>query len=88
MQKTAKDLSQPLYPTESESLQLGYCILQMDKEMDLLLCKAKTKTVILWIYIDIYMNSMSVSPTLEQTLHILSFDSKGNNRIEEIIRIR
>jgi hypothetical protein len=31
---------------------------------------------------------MSVSPILEQTLHILSFDSKGNNRIEEIIRIR
>jgi hypothetical protein len=60
----------------------------MDKETALLICKAKTKTVILWIYIDIYMNSMSVSPILEQTLHILSFDSKGNNRIEEIIRIR
>jgi hypothetical protein len=60
----------------------------MDKETALLICKAKTKTVILCIYIDIYMNSMSVSPILEQTLHILSFDSKGNNRIEEIIRIR
>lgn len=40
------------------------------------------------IYIDIYMNSMSVSPILEHALHLLSFDSKGNNRIEEIIRIR
>jgi hypothetical protein len=29
-----------------------------------------------------------VSPILEQTLRLSSFDSKGNARIEEIVKIR
>ena len=47
------------------------------------ICKTKHGTV---LPVNTYMEFCVVSPILEQTLHLSSFDSKDNARIEEIIK--
>jgi hypothetical protein len=47
--------------------------------------QSQNKHVILWIYIDIYMNSMLVSPTLEQTLHLYHLTVKVTTELKKLL---
>ena len=47
--------------------------------------QSQNKHVILWIYVDIYMNSISVSPILEQTLHLYHLTVKVTTELKKLL---